>query len=105
MTRQLKVNVNVSWPNRSISGIMSITCKDVPEQFEQDAMGLAMNVMQQVLNDTNNSFLAIAVPITGTEQVTLSLVAKSAIQTIDVLSAAFIDEPVVEIKDEEAKNE
>ena len=104
MTRQIRVNVNVGLSNRTISGMMSITCKDVPEQLEHDAMGLAVNVMQQMLNDTDNSFLAVAVPITGTEQVTLSLVAKLAVQSIDVNSAMFVDESVAEVKDEEEKD-
>lgn len=105
MTRQIRVNVNVGLPNKTVSGMMIITCKDVPEQFEQDAMGLAVNVMQQMLNDPDNSFLAIAVPIPSTQNVTLSLVAKTAVQTIDVNSAVFVDEPVVgaEVKDEEVK--
>lgn len=111
MTRQIRVTVSVGLPNRTINGMMSITCKDVPEQFKQDAMGLAINVMQQMLNDPDNSFLAVAVPIAGTEQVTLSLVAKSVVQTIDVNSAIFIDEPafidepehVSTVKEEEEK--
>lgn len=105
MTKQIRVTLNVGLSNRTINGMMSITAQDVPKQLEQDAMGIAVNIMQQMLNDTNNNFLTIAVPVTGVEHPTLSLVARSAIQTIGINSAMFIDEPVVIIKDEEEKKD
>lgn len=101
MTKQIRVTVNIGLSNRTINGMMSITAQDVPKHLEQDAMGIAVNIMQQMLNDSDNSFLAVAVPVTGIDHPMLSLVAKSAVQTIDINSAAFIDEPVAIIKDEE----
>ncbi len=107
MTKQIRVTVNVGLSNRTINGMISITAQDIPKQLEQDAMGVAINVMQNMFNDTNNNVLVIAVPVTGMNNPTILLVAKSAIQTIDINSATFIDEPVVEIKDveEEKKDE
>lgn len=104
MTKQIRVTVNIGLSNKTINGMMSITAQDVPKQLEQDAMGIAVNIMQQMLNDTDNNFLIVAVPVTGVEHPTLSLVAKSVVQTIDINAAMFIDEPIAIIKDEEEKN-
>ena len=105
MTKQIRVTVNVGLSNRTINGMMSITAQDVPKQLEQDAIGIAVNIMQQMLNDATNNFLVVAVPVTGIDHPTLSLVAKSAVQTIDINSAVFIDEPVAIIKDDEEKKD
>ena len=101
MTKQIRITVNIGLSNKTINGMMSITAQDVPKQLEQDAMGIAVNIMQQMLNDAANNFLVVAVPVTGIDRPMLSLVAKSTVQTIDINSAAFIDEPVAIIKDEE----
>lgn len=103
MTKQIRVTVNIGLSNKTINGMMSITAQDVPKQLEQDAMEIAVNIMQQMLNDTNNNFLTVAVPGACHCHPGLSLVAKSAVQTIDINSAMFIDEPIAIIKDEEEK--
>lgn len=105
MTKQIRVTVNIGLSNRTVNGMMSITAQDVPKQFEQDAMGIAVNILQQMLNDSDNRFLAVAVPVSGIDNPMLSLVAKSTVQTIDINSAEFIDEPIAIIKDDEEKKD